>query len=222
MRAITFVGVLLAFLIGTSQVFAWQENQRDPRGERAFFQVVQDSNRTSRLIRGGDIIMRVLQEPLSYEPLEYAVRLDYRLVVFLRGEQRGHGHLFFLQEVFEESFLFDLRENRYYEAEFFKAEHIGYATVRNIDGRTYPNSDRVRLYDIEDPMTSGFEDLLRAVAATKLATPDPERPYMGVENMEIIAHVSYGHPVFGGVRLDISGVVDGVNVKIGADYLPGR
>jgi len=214
---------LLALMLFPVTGKAALDSDRDPRGERAYFQVVQDPIRTSRVVRGGHIVASVAAEPVAVDPLEYLVRLDYEFNILLRGPQRGARLLHFLHEVFQESFLIDLRANRHYEADFFKAEHSGFANVRNSDGRVYQHCDRVRLYDITDPSMDFLRQLLLEVAAAQYAIEGRELPETAViENMEVWTHIQYGYPVFGAVRLDISGKTDGVDFRVGADFLPNR
>lgn len=179
---------------------------RDPTGERAYYQLDRNRNRTSSMISGGEMTASVE----SASSMEYAladryrIRLDYKIDTYVSGRQEGTETMTITAEYFSQAFLERLRVEKYYETPEFKVEHIGFGDAHNMDGRHYANCDKLRFYDMKTthdgstlvPMVSGFEDL------------------------EIVAHVKFGFPVLGAVKLDVSGNYSGMSMKAGADYRP--
>lgn len=195
--------VLLWSFVFTAPVFA-----EDPVGETAHYKVDNSRSRTSRLIRSGTFDVDVAS--YKAEQRAYGLVMEYELNVVLRGRESGQESLDAPQEYFTPEFWQTLREEGSYESEQFKVQHLGYATVRNMDGETYENCDKVRIYDIEQ-MTE-FSRL-----GHQLARVDRNSR---MEDMEIVAHVKEGFPVLGAVKLDVKARYSGQNIKAGADYLP--
>ena len=88
-------------------------------------------------------------------------------------------------------FLEELRQNGTYVGPDFKIDHLGYEDADNMDGAFYPHCDKLRIYDIPDSSPNDITD------------------------MEIIADVSYGIPVLGAVKMDITGKYRGQRIKVG-------
>jgi hypothetical protein len=169
--------------------------QRDPAGETAHYKVDRDSSRTSALFTSGTLD-GVVVEP-SADGSEYKVDIDWTLRVSVLGSQSGHRTVDVPAEYFSPAFLTDLRINGEYQGPDFKLRWLGLGNAYNLDGRVYLNCDKVLIYDIADSEAPLAAD---------------------IDDMEITAHIQYGVPVLGAVKMDVSGKYQGQRVKVGADY----
>jgi hypothetical protein len=144
----------------------------------------------------------------------YNVSLDYDFVVKFYGRQKGSTKWEFAKEFFEENFIVNLRERGTYETPDYKIRHEGYADARNLDGNVYSHCDKILIYDVKIPETSEVARLLYASVGIdpKIANKPP------IEDLKIRAHLYLGVPVLGAVKLDLSGVVEGMNAKAGFDF----
>jgi hypothetical protein len=108
----------------------------------------------------------------------------------------------------------NLRQNGTYETPDYKMRHEGYADVRNLDGSVYPNCDKILIYDVKIPDKHKLEQIIYGAAGlnpTAMGNPP-------VEDLQIRAHIYAGVPVLSAVKLDLSGVVQGMPAKAGFDY----
>lgn len=186
----------------------------DPLGQAADYNIDKDPKRTSSMLKSGTIKISVPQE--ANEPLQvaaYKVKIDYKFKIAIMGDYQGSKDTQIEKEYFTEEFLQNLREKGHYEGQYFKADHLGYADAKNLDGKLYPHCDKILLYDLKEPGSlTLFGDLL----ASMLHPLDVDRSDM--EDMKVLAHIYVGVPVLGAVKVDVSGKYQGMDVKAGADY----
>lgn len=188
----------------------------DPLGQSANYKLDKDPNRTSSMLKSGTIKISVPKEAkeLSQGPT-YNVRIDYDFKIVLMGPYQGTNETQIEKEYFTEEFLENLRKTGHYEGQHFKADHLGYADAKNLDGKMYPHCDKVLLYDLKQPTALNFlSDLLGTMATAEII---PDRADM--ENIKVLAHLFAGIPVLGAVKVDVSGTYDGMPVKAGGDYM---
>jgi hypothetical protein len=194
---------------------------RDPIGEDAYYQLDKNSQRTSNMIKDGYFTTQVSGVSENAASPSFDVNLVYHFDIAFMGVQEGTRDVVIEQKYFTEAFLQEIRLSGQYETADFKVKHMGYASVVNLDRTRYENCDKLLFYDIKTTSTNPVAQLLLAVAEANLISrggnigPDPE-----IENLKILTHVKYGIPVLGAVKIDMSGVVQGMNVKAGGDYLP--
>jgi len=208
-------GVLFAIvMLMIDAPMSQAEPTRDPIGERANYQLDRNSQRTSSIVRSGSFVTRVADYlPDAEEGPAYNVVLDYDFNISLIGRRQGSQVVEVPAEYFTPEFLEKLRTDKDYEAPKFKIRHEGMANVRNMDGRSYDNCDTILIYDIKDVRATPLATMLASLAG--YAEP---MPAASIENLQIRAHIKYGIPVLGAVKIDISGKYNGVSIKVGADY----
>lgn len=188
---------------------------RDPLGEAAQYQLDRNGARTTSMIQSGTASTTVSEfQPNNTNGPSYRIDLEYDLSVQFYGRQKGLEKLLFPQEFFDEAFMEQLRGTGYYESPNFKLRHQGMGDARTLDGGVYPNCDKILMYDVVFPDSKGFEALIYAAAG--IDPNSDSKP--GIENLKINAYLFHGIPALGAVKLDISGVVQGMNIKIGFDY----
>jgi hypothetical protein len=187
--------------------FAGANLSHDPSGESAYYVIERNNQRTSSMIRSGEMTATVgAYLPTDPAGPSFDVRIDYVMSVQIIGTQRGTKTMPVPEEYFTARFMEDLRASGQYDGPTFKVRHLGYADARNMDGAFYPNCDKVLIYDIEDASVSPLTSLAASMFRAE------------IENMEIIAHIKGGIPVLGAVKLDVSGDYSGQAIKAGADY----
>jgi hypothetical protein len=182
---------------------------RDPVGERADYVLDRDSSRTSSLVRSGSLVGYVVQYLPDNQPPAYDTHLDYSLRLQIFGSYNGSVGIPIDAPFFTPQFLEDLRVSGHYESPKFKIDHLGYEDATTLAGIAYPNCDVVRIYDID-------------YSLTQLGPMQAQQPLGGneIDNLVIVAHIYYGVPVLGAVKLDISGTYQGIGIRVGADYQP--
>jgi hypothetical protein len=188
---------------------------RDPVGETAAYQLDKNAARTTGLIQSGSALAKVTEFLPDHESgPSYNISLDYDFVVQFYGRQNGTTKWEFPQEFFKPEFMQKLRETGTFETADYKIRHEGYADVRNMDGGVYPHCDKILIYDIKIPELRLLSSILYAASgySPSAATNPP------IENLKIRGHMFNGVPVLGAVKLDLSGVVQGINAKAGFDY----
>lgn len=194
---------------------------RNPVGEYAFYKLDRNSGRTSGMFTRGEFETRVTRELLNENGKLFQVKLDYSLTVQFMGTQTGSELIDVPSEYFSAEFLDEIRETGSYETSDFKVRHMGFADARNMDGEFYPNCDKLLFYDIKTGRSAGLRSLLfKGVQAAYQDAGEIPPTDGDIENLKLLVHVKYGLPVLGGVKLDVSGVYRGMNLKAGADYLP--
>jgi len=216
--------MLSAFIAAASLLIgsAFAEG-RDPIGEQAYYQLDKNSQRTTSMIKDGYFTTQVAGVSENAASPSFDVNLVYHFDIQFMGVQEGNRDVVIEQKYFTEAFLQEIRQSGQYETTDFKVKHMGYATVINMDRTRYENCDKLLFYDIKTSSSNPIAKLLLAAAEASLISrggsigPDPE-----IENLKILTHVKYGIPVLGAVKIDMSGVVQGMNVKAGGDYLPNH
>jgi hypothetical protein len=187
----------------------------DPLGQSANYKIDTNPKRTSSMLKSGTIKLSVPNEGADQSKgPAYQVKIDYNFNVVMMGPYKGSKVTQIEQEYFTEDFLKNLREKGHYEGQYFKADHLGYADATNLDGKFYPHCDKVLLYDLRDPSDLNlFKDLL-----AKMVNPqDGDRE--DIQDLKVLTHIFTGIPVLGAVKVDVSGVYQGTNVKAGGDYM---
>ncbi len=195
---------------------------RNPVGEYAYYKLDRNSNRTSGMFTKGEFHTKVTHELTNEEGgKDFQVKLDYSLTVTLMGNQTGTELIDVPAEYFTEEFLQELRVNGTYETPDFKVKHQGFADAVNMDGKRYPGCDKVLFYDIKTTLADSLRALLKRGAQAEFLRRGLPAPTAGeIENLRLLTHVSFGQPVLGAVKLDVTGKYNGMNLKAGADYLP--
>jgi len=192
--------------------------QRDPISEKAQYKVDLDRRRTSSMIKGGSFDALVAGASVSVEN-SYQVDLNYKFRIFLQGTTEGTEQIDIDAEYFTEEFLVSLRDQQEYQGQKFKVRHLGFGDARNLDGGYYPNCDILLFYDIDTSQSSYFEYLFKKIAIEQLKKSGTEVSLNGeIEDLKVKAYIKYGVPVLGAVKLDVSGLYNGMSVKAGADY----
>lgn len=190
-------------------------NVRDPVGESANYQLDKNGSRTTGMIQSGSALATVTEFLPDHENgPSYNVSLDYDFVVQFYGRQKGTTKWEFAKEFFEEEFIVNLRARGSYETPDYKIRHEGYADARNMDGSVYPHCDKILIYDVKIPEPSEVAKILYSSVGIdpKIANKPP------IEDLKIKAHLYAGVPVLGAVKLDLSGIVQGMNAKAGFDF----
>lgn len=187
----------------------------DPLGQAANYKIDKDPKRTSSMLKSGTIKLSVPKEgkDLSKGPA-YQVKIDYKFNVALMGDYEGTKETQIEKEYFTEEFLQELREKGHYEGQYFKADHQGYADAANMDGKFYPHCDKILLYDLKEPADLNmFKDLLALMIDPGSVVRED------IQDLKILIHVFSGVPVLGAVKVDVSGIYQGMDVKAGGDYI---
>ena len=214
-RAVNLCGLVAVFgalALGLGVTPARAGDLRDPSGERADYAVDRSSSRTSSLIRSGTMTAVVTRSLPDASPPAYEVKIDYRFQLQVFGSRSGSQTEPFEDAFFTPDFLEQLRATGSYESDSFRIQHLGFEDAHTMDGHDYPNCDLIRIYDIRQLAASPLLRVASRLLAPSLRSGDH------LDNMEIRAHVSFGLPVLGAVKLDITGDYRGQRVKAGADY----
>lgn len=207
--------ILNSFLAFSFLLSTVSQASVDPLGQSANYKIDKDPKRTSSMLKSGTIKLSVPKEgkDQSKGPA-YQVKIDYKFTVALMGDYEGSKETQIEKEYFTEEFLQELREKGHYEGQYFKADHLGYADATNLDGKFYPHCDKILLYDLKEPSRLNmFKDLLATVADPGFANRED------IQDLKVLTHIFVGVPVLGAVKVDISGIYEGMNVKAGGDYV---
>jgi hypothetical protein len=210
------LGVL--FILAASEAFA---GGRNPIGETAYYQLDKRNGRTSSMIKSGNFIAEVNGVSANAAIPSFDVAINYEFDVSWMGQQSGTEIAAIDQQYFSEEFLEEIRVTGHYSSPEFKVRHTGYANVVNMDGTRYNNCDKLLFYDIKTGSANVFSKVLLAAAQAMMReeigeSVDENR----IEDLQILAHVKYGQPVLGAVKLDVTGKYNGMRVKAGGDYVP--
>lgn len=181
----------------------------DPLGQKANYKVDLNPARTSNMIKGGTIVANVAKKQETASGPTYIVDLNYTFKVTFLGNQTGVESVAVEEKFFTEEFIKELREKKHYEGENFKADHMGFADAKTLDGKMYKNCDKILMYDMKKPPAFVDELFARVVDDTRAE----------IKDMKALLHIYQGLPVLGGAKVDISGKYQGNNVKAGADYM---
>ncbi len=190
---------------------------RNPVGEMADYQLDRNAARTSNLIQSGTLKAQVTQlKPDAEGGPVYEAKIDYSFRITLIGNRSGTEFVNAPTTFFTEEFLQELRQTKHYESPQFKIDHLGYADATTLDGHSFPNCDKLKIYDIDQgdrsPLVQMARDMVRS------ATPEGDTTDDTIQDLVLNAHIYYGVPVLGAVKLDVSGKYSGINIKAGADY----
>ncbi|MBI1859407.1 MAG: hypothetical protein HYR96_00625 [Deltaproteobacteria bacterium] len=199
LKPILFTAVVAAIVLASEQ----------PVGEQARYLIDKNPARTTSLIKSGNLTAKVTQFLSEANPPGYEVLINYVFKVSFVGSQEGQQSAKIDEAFFKKSFLEDLRKNHHYEGKDFKADHLGYADAKNLDGKVYPHCDKVKMYDIQQdgPLFDLAEEFLTGGDGGK------------IDNLVVIAHIYPTVPVLGGAKVDMSGDYNRMFVKAGGDYI---
>jgi hypothetical protein len=211
-RASVIAGVILSTTSWTPVSAA----SRDPLGERAPYQLDKARARTTSMIESGSAEAIVTEYLPNHERgPSYNIDLNYDFVVQFYGHQKGTSKWVFAKEFFEPAFMANLRATGSYITPDYKIRHEGYADAQNKDGILYPHCDVILIYDVVIPEEkNAISSILEAAAGMNPNAKDNPQ----IEDLKIRAHIFAATPVLGAVKLDLSGVTQGMSVKAGFDY----
>ncbi|MEZ4741252.1 MAG: hypothetical protein R3B45_02205 [Bdellovibrionota bacterium] len=202
--------IIPAFLFSLISTAAFS----DPVNEYANYKVDNARNRTSSMIKRGTVRTEVLGfNPEGENGPVYNTNIEYDVTIQLAGRQQGEEVAEIPEEFFSPDFIEKLRQEGEIHYPQFKIRHLGYADATNMDGTSYPNCDKVFIYDIDMQQASALK-FFQQITGKALATPADE-----VEDVEVTALITESLPVLGAAKIDISGVARGYDFKVGFDYL---
>ncbi|MCX6117614.1 MAG: hypothetical protein NT027_08740 [Proteobacteria bacterium] len=187
---------------------------RDPLNETAHFQLDKSSDRTSRLVSKGTIDNTVSRIILDANGNSYGVTMDYDVSMKVTGSFKDSFEMVFPENFFTPNFIENLRRSGLYTSKDYKIKYEGQSNASTQDGKEYPNSDVLLIYDISVDAFAGLSDLLTAAAGF-----DPSNKDLPMTDMKIKAHVFQGIPALSAVKLDLTGKIKGVPSKLGFDYV---
>lgn len=199
--------------------FGASAEQREPIGENAFYNLDKRNGRTSSMIKSGNFVAEVSGVSANAAIPSFDVAINYEFDVAWVGNQTGTETMAIDQHYFTQEFLDELRVNGTYQTSEFKVKHMGFADAVNMDGQRYEHCDKLYFYEIKTDGESALSKLIVSTAYAMLiggGNVDANQ----IENLAILAHVKYGNPVIGAVKIDVSGKYNGMNVKAGGDYIP--
>lgn len=216
-----FLSCAFVLFFSSQFLLATETLTSNPVGEIADYQLDKDSNRTSSSIKQGTVDLKVLRYKPEYEEKGvYEVELVYDLLVTIVGPQQGKENIDVPEKYFTQEFWNDLRKNGSYTSDEFKIKHEGYGDTRTIDGTVYKKCDKLYFYDIKTNSNSTSIELIRNLFIWTVQGYGIEvSPRADIEDLEIRGFFKDGVPVLRGVKLDISGYIDGVFAKAGFDFI---
>lgn len=195
-----FLGATFSCLILS---LLWSNGLFAQVGEKANYKVDTDPTRTCQMVRGGKYDLEITKILPNMKPPSYEIRVDYDLKLSAPfGRTIGFKNVQFPTEYFTTDFWNRIRKGGEFVAQGFKIKHEGYVDALMADGRTYEHCDKVYIYDIED------------------ITLETTTGTYKVKNAKIHALMREEIPVFGAVKMDMSGTIDGIDFTMGLDYVP--
>lgn len=191
---------------------------RNPIGEKAFYQLDKNRQRTSTILREGSSKFTVTREmPEDRGKRSFQVDVRYQLKILLSGKRQGDHQLFLSEIFFSEELMQILRQRKFYDAKQFKVEYLGTKDAKNLDGMIYRNCDHVKITGfklvLSPSLVSLVESLENAAAQLYSATSKLSQD-LGINGL-----FSPQAPVFGAVKIDLSGHLDDTPFIAGFDYL---
>lgn len=184
-----------------------------PVGEKANYQLDRRRSRTTPSITGGHAVAEVMAFfPDSANGPEYEVRLDYTITAIGVGTEEGVEIIDVPEEFFTPAFMVKLRAKGELHYPDFKIRHLGYEDARTMQGRFYPNCDKIRIFDINTESATALVQTMKALALQATGVK--------IEKLDITSWMAPGVPVINAAKLDISGVVEPkIYLKAGLDYV---
>lgn len=209
---LTKVATTAAFMVFGTTAFA----DRNPVGEKADYMLDRNAQRTSNLIQSGTLAAEITgRNPDAEGGPVYNAKIDYSFRITLIGNRSGTELVDAPADFFTEEFLMELRRTGHYESPQFKIDHEGFADATTLDGHRFPHCDKLKIYDIDQGSHSPLLDMARAMVRSANAGQTTDNT---IQDLVLRAHISYGVPVLGAVKLDVSGKYSDINIKAGADY----
>ncbi len=191
--------------------------QRNPVGEKCDYQLDRNAQRTSNLIQSGSLAAEItMRKPDAEGGPAYEAKIDYMFRITLIGNRSGTEYVDAPEAFFTEEFLQELRRTGHFESPQFKIDHEGFADANTLDGHHFPNCDKLKIYDIDQGSHSPLVEIARAMVKNSVAPEDVTTDEQ-IQDLVLHAHIYYGVPVLGAVKLDVSGKYSGINIKAGAD-----
>lgn len=200
---------------------------RNPLGQTTYLKLDRSNSRTSALVRGGYLAETVLGVDNSDPDNEaILVKKHCRLEAFLVGTREGEATTRVDPYIFTQAFLDNLRAGQIYSTDHVKIRHMGYRDAVNMDGHRYDHADVLSIYDITgDTSAAGFglycleNAFFQLARAEAMERGESINPLDLVTNLKMTVLLHADAPVFGEVKVDLTGVYNGSNVKIGGDYI---
>ena len=163
-----------------------------PVGQTQHFEV--DTDRTMKLIKSGNIDITIGTENADGT---VNIAADYLMNLKWLGKRQGTENMSISPGYFHDDFWPNLRASGTFVDDQFSVDWLGYEDASTMDGNTYPDCDKVKIYNMNPPNIA-----------------------IDISKLVVIADISYGHvPGMGAVKLDVSGVIESfINITWGADY----
>jgi len=216
MRTQLFFAGAISLLLSVS-AFA-----RVPTGEIAKYKLVKTSERTSDIIQKGAIeLTGGAFKPKEGTQGSFEVSLAYDLKVMFAGRLKGKKSFQVPGEFFTPEFMERLRKEGTIDQGIFKLKHLAIEDVETRT-KTYAACDKVLAYDVKMEMVPTFDSLINETfgAAYLSNIEDPIDVKLGsAKKVEGIFYISSEVPVMGAVKIDVSGIVQGIFIKAGFDYV---
>ena len=186
---------------------------RNPTGEKANYNLVKSTNRTSSMIRSGTFSLFVKQFLPHAGELgrgAYSTEFSYDLDIRWRGREKGKEDHLVDKDFFSPEFMLKLQKEGTLVLKSFKVRYLGKRNVQTENGEYYEGCDRIMLYDIDMRR--------RGIASSMLGPLSLITPMADIRDAKIYVNTYPGIPALGGVTVDMTGTVSGFDVKAGFDY----
>lgn len=197
---------------------------RNPNGQATYLKIDTNAARTSSMVRSGELRRTTLGHDTANQT--YQLQTYCKIDVRFMGVKEGTSNSDAPELFFTGSFIDNLRAGQILETPDLKMKHMGYKDVANMDGRRYTGADDILIYDINSAGDGGgfglnclATMLVKAARDEALAKGQDIDEKAGIENLQVRVLLHPSAPVLGELKLDASGVYNGMNVKVGGDYM---
>ena len=187
--------------------------ERNPVGEQAKYILDNNGNRTTSMIRSGSataVVTARLPDAKAYN-----VKVAYDMMIDFVGRKSGEKDCATPECFFKSSLMEELRQKKTMQLPFFKLTHQGYADIRNKDGKTYSNTDKILISDIKHAPESDLYGLLEMSFMQAMAVTGATQAE--IQDLKILVHYTTAVPVLGAAKIDMSGKASGHAFKAGFD-----
>ena len=201
------------FIAFSCLCFSVLASETNPIGQSANYRLDTNPNRTSSKLKSGTFHAVVTKASITTQGNPaYEVDIDYKLQVAVEGLKQGTQTSSIDQQYFSPEFMETLQTSGQYIGDDFSAAYQGIESVTTMDGSSYPNCDKILLYNFrQNQLGEGFVSFFR---------PLNDGDHNLVQNLKIVAHIFPNMPVLGAVQIDLSGQYNGRPIMAGADYVP--
>ena len=196
---------------------------RNPMGQATYLKIISGS-RTSSMVRSGELRRTTMGHDTAAQAYQLSTycKIDVRFMGIQEGTASSNAPELF----FTGGFIDNLRAGQILETPDLKMKHMGFLDVTNVDGHQYAGADDIMIYDINTAGDGGGFGLNCLATMLKQAGHDMAvekgldvDDKAGIENLVVRVVLHPGAPVLGEVKLDATGVYNGMNVKVGGDYM---